>query len=84
VYMVGQYNHAAVSSSKFTEGSSFPTKKGDEGLKRVACLELVGKWMFSEVCPRAVTVFLAGSLKKCLKNRGFRRSAHIYGLIETR
>jgi hypothetical protein len=77
--MVEEYNHVAVSSFKLTECSSLPSKKGDEGLKRVACLELVGKWMLGEVCPRAVTVFLASSLKKCLKNRVFRRCAHIMG-----
>jgi hypothetical protein len=75
--MIDEYDHVAVSCSKVTEGSSLPLKKGDEGVKRVACLELDGKWMFGDVCRRAITVFLAGSLKKCLKKRGFQRSTHI-------
>jgi hypothetical protein len=43
-------------------------KKGNERLKRMACLELDGEWMFDEGCPCSAFVFLTGSLKKCLKN----------------
>jgi hypothetical protein len=33
--------------------------------------------MFVEVCPRSVFVFLPGSPKKCMENRGFRMCTHI-------
>jgi hypothetical protein len=75
--MTEKYDHIAVSSSKFTEGSCLPLKKGCEGLKGVACLELASKWMSGEVCPRTVSVLPAGSLKKSLKKRRFQGSTHV-------
>jgi hypothetical protein len=79
VPIIKRYHHLAVGSSEFTEGSCLLLNEGNEGLKRIACLELNGKWMFGEDCTRPVTVFLAGSLKKGLENRGFRRCTHNVG-----
>jgi hypothetical protein len=75
--MIRKYHYLVIVSSKFTEGSCLLLEKGDERLKRVARLKLGGKWMFDEVCPCPVFIFLAGSLKKSLENRGFRRCTHI-------
>jgi hypothetical protein len=77
--MIERYHHLALASSEFKEGSCLLLNKGNEGLKGAARLELDSKWMFGEDCPRLVSVFLAGSLKKGLENRGFRRCTHIVG-----
>jgi hypothetical protein len=66
--MIERYNYLAVTPSKFIEASCLLLKKRNERFKRAACLELGGKWMFDEVCPCSAFIFLAGSLKQCLKD----------------
>ena len=74
--MVERNHHLVVASSKSMESSCLLLEKGNKRLKRSACLELDGEWMFDEVCPCLVFVFLAGSLKKCLEDSVFRRGTH--------
>jgi hypothetical protein len=74
--MTERKHHLVIASSKFMEGSCLLLKKGNEGFKRVACLELNGERMFVDVCPRPDFVFLPDSPKKCMENRGFRMGTH--------
>jgi hypothetical protein len=75
--MTERNHHLVITSSEFIEGSCLLLKKGNEGLERVARLELNGERMFVDVCPRPDFVFLPGSPKKCLENRGLRMCTHI-------
>jgi hypothetical protein len=74
--VIKRNHHLVVASPEFMEGSRLLLEKGNERLERAACPELDGEWMFDEICPCPDFVFLAGSLKKCLKDRVFRKSTH--------
>ena len=74
--MIERNHHLVVASSELMEGSCLLLEKGNKRLERSACLELDGEWMFDEVCPCLVFVFLASSLKKCLEDSVFRRGIH--------
>jgi hypothetical protein len=75
--MVERDHHLLFASPEFMEDSCLFLEKDNERLERMAGLKLGGEWMFDEVCPRPVFIFLAGGFKKCLKNRNFRKSTHI-------
>ena len=64
------FGQSLVTTVRFVELSNFILKDSDDGVSRVAILELGGKRMRDEVFLRLLLVRLQGSLKDSLEVRG--------------
>ena len=75
--MLKQCYELIVAFSEFTEGLRLLLKEFSDRKERVTEVELVGKWMSSEVYPRLNLILAQSRLKERFEGRGFREGSHV-------